>query len=163
MARLMDWGIRYLQLMVNQRVYYAQNTATSGTRIDADAIKTVSDLPWYLPRALVVGFALPVFWQHDAARPAASRIAMSLAGLEMALIDFALAGLLFRLWQGRGPERANMLFLIGFCSLLIVVNVYATPNLGTLHRVRYAPLILLATLGWAAWIDFFARRRGSPY
>lgn len=151
--------VRYLELLVAQRLSYVTNDGKAASRIDVDAIHTIEDIPLYAPRAMIVGYTFPTFWQFLDVKSGASKAAMFIAGLEMLLVNIGLVALLLRQRYLPLPNRLALAMLVACSVLLVVVNVYAIPNLGTLYRVRYGALMLLAVLGWAAIVEMRQARK----
>jgi hypothetical protein len=46
---------------------------------------------------------------------------------------------------------------VGFCSLIVIADAYAIPNVGTLYRLRYGFLMTVAALGLAAILTYSER------
>lgn len=147
------WVSKYLHILIYRRLYYVDHDKNAASRIDTDRIYTIADLPGYFPRAVVVGFFLPTAWQWIHVKPGLSQLAMLIAGIEILMVNGGLAGLLVKLCRVDRATRANLMMLGIFAVLLVTANVYAVPNLGTLYRLRYPPVMLIAVLGWAFWIE----------
>jgi hypothetical protein len=130
----------------------------SGSMIDRDVeLLSGKDFLTYLPRALQLGLFAP--FPSDWLAPAQSSgggIMRRVAGVEMLCVYFALAFLPYALWRWR--SRVEMWLTAAFGSILLLLYSYATPNIGSLYRLRYGFLMLLVTLGVAgafgAWRDF---------
>ena len=130
----------------------------SGSMIDRDVeLLSVKDFITYLPRALQLGLFAP--FPSDWLAPAqcsGSGIMRRVAGVEMLGVYFALAFLPYALWRWR--SRVEMWLAAAFGSILLLLYSYATPNIGSLYRLRYGFLMLLVALGVAgvfgAWRDF---------
>jgi hypothetical protein len=116
-----------------------------------------------VPRSLLNALLAP--WPNQWWRPGELVLSLSVA-IEMILIYVAFAALVLhghRLTGKPSPSRGEssslMLPLLVFCLLEIALVAVALPNVGTLMRMRYAPMMLLVGLGLAALIA--ARQRAQ--
>jgi hypothetical protein len=115
------------------------------------------------PRSLLNALLAP--WPNQWWRPGQLVLSVAVA-VEMILIYLGLAGLLLRSHRlARKPSSLEgegfslLLPLLVFCLLEIALVAVALPNVGTLMRMRYAPMLLLVGLGLASLIA--ARRRAQ--
>jgi hypothetical protein len=130
----------------------------SGSMVDRDVeLLSMKDFVTYLPRAIQLGLFAP--FPSDWLAPAQSSgggIMRRVAGVEMLGVYFALAFLPYAMWRWR--YRIEMWLIVAFGAILLLLYSYATPNIGSLYRLRYGFLMLLVTLGVAgacgAWRDF---------
>lgn len=134
----------------------------SGSMIDRDVeLLSVKDFLTYLPRALQLGLFAP--FPSDWASPAQSSgggIMRRVAGVEMLVVYVALAFLPYALWHWR--RRVEMWLTASFASIFLLLYSYATPNIGSLYRLRYGFLMLLVSLGVAAAFTALRDFRNSP-
>ena len=110
---------------------------------------SVKDFFTYLPRAVQLGLFAP--FPSDWLAPAQSSgggIMRSVAGVEMLGVYVALAFLPYALWRWR--RRVEVWLTAAFASIFLLLYSYATPNIGSLYRLRYGFLMLLVALGVAA-------------
>ncbi len=134
----------------------------SGSMIDRDVeLLSVKDFLTYMPRALQLGLFAPL--PSDWVRPAQSSgggIMRRMAGVEMLVVYVALAFLPYALWRWR--RRVEVWLIASFASIFLLLYSYATPNIGSLYRLRYGFLMLLVTLGVAAAFTALRDFRNSP-
>ncbi|HSV30674.1 MAG TPA: hypothetical protein VLH40_01450 [Atribacteraceae bacterium] len=79
------------------------------------------------------------------------------SGFEMVVVYASLLGLFFTLvfWRNRLE-----LWVVGLCSLgMMLPFALAIPNVGTLYRLRFGPLLLLVALGITGFIRWRSLRR----
>lgn len=112
----------------------------------------------YLPRALVVGIFAPFpdFWVEKLSLP---RV---IGALETLMFYLFFPGILFIL---RHRLSRPLLVCLVVASAVIVVNAFVTPNMGTLHRVRYGQWFVFLLIGACGWAMLSARiyaRFGAP-
>ncbi len=99
----------------------------------------------YLPRSLLVGLFAP-FPDTWLDRPTMSR----LIGAAEALIFYLFAsGILLRAWYR--PSLPLFVCLVVSAVVLTALS-YTSPNVGTLHRIRYGPLFVFMLSGASGWI-----------
>jgi hypothetical protein len=139
-----------LRLIVARSGYGGASYANAGSHIDLDVkIRNALDFAAYLPRAVQVGFLgpFPAHWIAPGASPGGTLMRIA-AGIEMTIVyAVLLLGLPLAIWRWRG--RVELWMCILFCSALVTVFAYATPNLGTLYRLRYGFEMTLAAVGFA--------------
>ncbi len=149
-----------------ERVSSIRNhTIESGKKIGAGSIvdddiapNNASDMLSYLPRALVVGLfsPFPNTWRD---RPTIPRV---IGALETLLWYLLFPGVLLLI--ARKP-RAAVFACLAFALFVLTVLSYVSPNVGTLHRIRYGPLfllILMGSIGWISFLDELIPSRFSP-
>lgn len=118
----------------------------AGSLVDDDiAPQNIAGMAVYLPRALLVGLATP-FPSTWAERPTLPRV---IGAMETLLWYLLASGALYLLFRGAGVPLVACLV---FAAALLTVFGYFTPNVGTLHRVRYAPWFLVLLAGAIGWI-----------
>ena len=116
------------------------------------------DMLGYLPRAITVAFLapFPVHWFQQGSFPSTT-LMRQIAGVEMLLVYVAWLGLAVVAWRWRSRIELWLILVYGLVNIL--VWTYAIPNLGTLYRVRYGPLMLLVGLGLAGGAAALSGRR----
>ncbi len=121
----------------------------AASNIDADvAFWSVGDFVAYLPRALQIGLLAP-FPSHwiGQGHLEATTFQRRVTGVEMVGVYLALACLPCAV--GRWRRRPELWLLLGLCLGMILIYALVTPNVGSLHRARYGPLMVLVALGVA--------------
>ncbi|MCC6658300.1 MAG: NAD-dependent epimerase/dehydratase family protein [Rhodocyclaceae bacterium] len=147
----------------NVRVNYLAFGVASGasSMIDQDIMpRSTGEALGYLPRALQIGVLapFPTDWGRNMTP------ARLVGVLETAVWYCMIPGLLFAFMRFLS---IRMLLVTTISLGLLAIESYVTPNLGTLHRVRYPFLFVLLTLGavgWTAWLPrlaAFRRTRGD--
>lgn len=106
----------------------------------------VKDFFSYFPRALQLGlFApFPSEWM-ESDRAGAPRIMFNIATCEMLVVYVSLIFLPYTIWLFR--TKVEMWLTFSFGGILLLIYSYATPNIGSLYRLRYGFLMLLVALG----------------
>lgn len=112
----------------------------------------------YFPRALVVGLFAPFpdFWVEKLSLP---RI---IGALETLMFYLFFPGILFIL---RHRLSRPLLACLVVAGAVMVVNAFVSPNMGTLHRVRYGQWFVFLLIGACGWAMLSARlyaRFGAP-
>ncbi|MBI4507236.1 MAG: hypothetical protein HY691_17025 [Chloroflexi bacterium] len=120
---------------------------------------SAGDLVVYLPRAVQIGLLAPFPAQWlEAGRTPTTTALRRVTAVEMLIVYIALAGLPLALWRWR--RRLDLWLGIAFCGMLLVFHVLVAPNVGALHRLRYAYLMTLVALGLAGGLaTWLAARR----
>jgi putative peptidoglycan lipid II flippase len=98
----------------------------------------------YLPRALVVGLFSP-FPDTWAERPTLPRV---IGAIETLIFYLMAPGILILAW--RRPSNGLFASLIISAAMLTVLS-FTSPNVGTLHRIRYGPLFIFMLAGAGGW------------
>lgn len=167
--RLRDWHWRestwlpraldqQLALATALRVRYLAHgiLGGAGSMVDTDQLpESAGEVVLYLPRALQLALFAP-FPSQWLKQSSATRL---VGVAETAVWYLLLPGLVFALARMRS---ASLLLLAGTALCVMTIESYITPNLGTLHRIRYPFLFLLATIGaigWMAWLPSTGRRK----
>lgn len=151
----------YFEIAVSRRLYYLQENHGATSNIDPDSIKSVWDLPTYLPRALVASWLLPTPWQWLSVPPGPSQRMMFAVGIEMLFVYAGYAGLVRRFLALPTGGRLRIGLLVLFSIAFILPDIYTVPNLGTIYRSRFALMMLMATLGWVHWLEWYRHRKLS--
>ena len=139
------------------RAGYAGSKAASNVDADVMFHSAVDFIP-YLPRALQIGFAapFPAQWLGQGSNEA-STVMRRISAPEMIVVYCALLFLPYALWLWR--RRIETWLTFSFCTILLLIYTYITPNIGSLYRTRYGFLMMLVALGIAggmsAWRRFF--------
>ncbi len=149
----------FLRIAVLRNGYFVTpGYDASGSMSDRNVeLLSVKDFMIYLPRALQLGlFApFPSEWTGPA-HSSGGAIMRRVAGFEMSVVYVALIFVPYALWLWR--RRVEFWLSVSFGGTLLLMYSYATPNIGSLHRLRYGFLMLLVTLGVAgaavAWHKF---------
>lgn len=149
----------FLRLAVLREGYLSTNAyKDSGSNIDVDVrLSSVADFAAYLPRAAQIGFLAPFpsHWIASGYSPGGS-LMRRLAGAEMIGVYCALLFLPYAMWRWR--RKVEMWLAAVFGTVLVLVYAFVTPNLGSLHRLRYGFLMLIVAVAVAgaitAWRDF---------
>jgi len=118
-----------------------------GSNIDADILFTsAQDLIVYTPRALQIGFfaPFPTLWFSKG-----TTLFKMLSSLEMIFFYFSYILFCFALLRKKLPTMIipTLVFSLGFTLIQSLVIC----NIGTLYRMRFASLILIATIGLASF------------
>jgi len=106
----------------------------------------VKDFFSYFPRALQLGlFApFPSEWMGSD-QVSLSRIMFNIAACEMLVVYVSLIFLPYTIWLFR--TKVEMWLTFSFGGIILLIYSYATPNIGSLYRLRYGFLMLLVALG----------------
>lgn len=130
----------------------------AGSVIDAaETPESMGAVISYLPRAFQIGVLAPFpdFWMKRLSLP---RV---IGAFETLVFYLFIPGALYLLcWK---LNRPAMLCLV-VAGIILMVHAYVSPNLGTLHRVRYGQwlvLLMLGSCGWMSWLDNLSRRSKS--
>jgi peptidoglycan biosynthesis protein MviN/MurJ (putative lipid II flippase) len=135
---------------VRAHVIQSGRKVGAGSIVDGDiAPENAGELVAYLPRALVVGLFSP-FPDTWSERPTLPRV----IGAVETLLWYLLAPGVVCLLVLR-PSRQIFACLI-FAAAVLTVLGYVSPNVGTLHRIRYAPLFLFSLAGAVGWVHLVA-------
>ncbi len=141
------------------RDFFISGYRNAKSNMDPDFIPgTVCNLIGYLPRALQIGFLAPFpsAWLSDGSI-AASTMMRRVISFEMLAVYAGLLLLPLALWDYR--RKPEFWFVLGFFTLLMVIHVYLVPNLGTLHRMRYAFLTAVVGIAISAGVRHISIRR----
>ena len=152
-----------MRMIVTRMGYVGEPYSSAGSMIDLNVrILNATEFIAYLPRALQIAFLAPFpsHWIAPGVTPG-SNIMRKVAGLEMLLLyPMLLAGLPLAAWRWR--RNYEFWLITAFCGSILIAYTYATPNLGSLYRLRYGFLMTFAAIGFAALClsicEFRARR-----
>ncbi|WP_160015555.1 oligosaccharide flippase family protein [Pseudomonas sp. 8BK] len=131
----------------------------AGSIVDGDIKpQSSSQAIGYLPRALIVGLFAPFpdFWVQKLSMP---RI---IGALETLMFYLFFPGVLFIL---RHRISRPLLVCLIVAGAVLVVNAFVSPNMGTLHRVRYGQwfvFLLIGACGWSILSGRLISRFGAP-
>jgi len=142
---------RKLQAIAGTRKAYIIGRPDALSTIDRDVFfNSATDIAAYVPRALQIIFFAPFpdMWFGKGSTPA-STIMRRVSMLEMVISYGIMLGLPISLWAWR--RRAEMWALSMFCSSVMLVYGLASPNVGTIYRVRYGYLMVFLALGVLGW------------
>lgn len=161
---LPDWLDTQMKSLSTRRTKAIRNWTeekygVKGSNIDTDVtFHSAMDIVKYMPRAAEIGFLAPFpeEWFGQGSK-APNTMMRRVSGLEMVFIYLSWPGLLFALWMWRKrPELWVMLF---FCTVMLLIFVLATPNVGSLYRFRYPYIMPMVGLGVAGWIVMIKNTR----
>jgi len=153
---------RLFERASNIRVNYMAHGVVSGasSMIDRDIMpRSTTEALGYLPRALQIGMLAPFPTDWGRSMTPARLVGV----LETAVWYCMIPGLLFAFMRFLS---IRMLLVVVISLGLLAIESYVTPNLGTLHRVRYPFLFVLMALGavgWMAWLPKLAVFRGKRF
>lgn len=118
------------------------------------------DVLAYVPRAALLGFLspFPADWSVPFVGPRS--VFRSVVGCEMLVAYVGMAGVLMFLFS-RADRTA--LWIIGTCSIPILVIGLGIPHIGSINRYRYAYLIAIEGIGLGYLIDVYVRSRTPRY
>jgi hypothetical protein len=127
--------------------------ASSGVDYDI-RLRSAEDFIAYAPRAVAVAVLEPGPGRWGTEQTTVGKLASVFIPFEMVLayVSFLLALIL----AGRRVVRPETLAVVAFCTTYIVFYVLATPQLGTLYRMRAFPFAIV--VGVALTVAL-ARRR----
>jgi hypothetical protein len=150
-----------LYTMAEIRRGFLEYYREAASNIDGDvAFTSAADFATYVPRALQIGLLapFPAHW-FERGHIEATTLQRRVTGVEMVGVYLALAALPYAVWRWR--RRAELWVLLGLCLGLVLVLAVVTPNVGSLHRARYGPLMALVALGLAGGtVALWERRTG---
>lgn len=138
---------RTLQKVSLIRVYFIESgrAVGAGSIVDGDvAPNNALAMAAYLPRALFVGLFSP-FPETWADRPTLPRVIGAIETLVFYLMASGVLILAFR-----RPSIGLFACLVVSAVVLTVLS-YTSPNVGTLHRIRYGPLFVFMLAGAGGW------------
>ena len=165
---LPDYLDRVLKRVYAYRQYFYRATAKGnpGSTFDQGRfLNSFESIVRYLPRAIQIGMfsPFPNKWLEPGAMPVYT-VMRRINGLEMFCLYVAMLGLVPAIYYWRRRFELWVVFVFFFYFTLVPVIIL--PNIGTMIRYRYAPLMALAGLGVAAigvWLQGRrqARHEGS--
>lgn len=135
------------------RVYFIN----SGRLVDAGSTidETISPInAWemfaYLPRALLVGLFAP-FPDAWLERPTLPRL---IGAIETLIFYLVVPGVLIMVWK---MPSQSLFVCLAVAAIVLTVLSYTSPNIGTLHRIRYGPIFVFMLIGASGWFYIFHR------
>lgn len=137
------------------RVHFIESgkLADAGSGIDSDRMPSNAvDMAAYLPRSLWVGLFAP-FPETWLERPTLPRL---IGAFETVLFYLAAPGILVLIWLKR-TVPIPVFICLAVSAIVLVVLSYTSPNVGTLHRIRYGPLFVFMLVGIGGWTLLFAK------
>jgi putative peptidoglycan lipid II flippase len=148
-----------LEMLASVRAYFiafGQQVAAGSSVDETVRPQNAAELVAYLPRALQIGvFApFPSFWVEHLS---AARV---IGAVETLVFYLCLPGLLWALWR---KMSVGMFIMLSAALAIIMLNSFVSPNIGTLHRIRFGQWYLLMLVGicGSLWLvqSVFARRQ----
>lgn len=134
------------------RAGYRSTYPTAASNFDTDVtIASVVDVIRYIPRATVVVLFAP-FPRHwlETGSGEPNTFARRLAGIEMIGVYVVLPWLAYAIYRWRA--RPELYAVVFFCAGMMIAYAVMVPNLGALHRLRYAFLMTVVGVGLAGAI-----------
>ena len=147
---------------------YLFTSGYQGSRSMVDVsteLLSIKDFLSYLPRAMQLGLfsPFPSEWMGST-RTGVSPIYVKMAGCEMVAVYMSLIFLPYTIWLFR--FRVEMWLTLSFSGIILLMYSYATPNIGSLYRLRYGFLMLLVSLGLVgavyAWRKIATLNKAPP-
>ncbi|MBC8427183.1 MAG: hypothetical protein H8E00_00845 [Deltaproteobacteria bacterium] len=149
-----------------QYFYRATSRGNPGSTFDRGRfLNSFENIVRYLPRAIQLGMfsPFPNRWLEPSTTPVYT-IMRRVNGLEMFCLYVAMLGLVPAIYYWR--RRFEFWVVFVFFGYFTLVPVIILPNIGTMVRYRYAPIMALGGLGIAAigvWLQGRRRARdGGP-
>ena len=130
--------------------YRATSNKMPGSTFDQGRfLNSAENMVRYLPRALQIGIfsPFPEMWFQPGTAPV-YKVMRRVNGLEMLCLYVAMLGLVPAIYYWR--RRIEIWVILGFFIYFTLVPIYVLPNIGTMVRYRYAPIMAIAGLGVAA-------------
>ncbi len=152
-------NVAFIPRMIDNRLMIIAGTRDAYIRGRPDALSTLdrdvrfetpSDIAAYIPRAAQIVFLAPFpdMWLGTGST-AASTIMRRVSILEMLATYGLMLGIPFALWSWRC--RVEIWSIATLCGSVLIVYGLASPNMGTLYRVRYGYLMVFLSLGVLGW------------
>ncbi|MGB4073040.1 lipid II flippase MurJ [Pseudomonas sp.] len=129
----------------------------AGSIIDSSSTpQSASEMIAYLPRAAQIGLLAPFpsFWMERLSLP---RV---IGAFETLVFYLFIPGALYLLFR---RFSLPSLLCVAVAGSVLIVHSYVSPNLGTLHRVRYGqwlPLLMVGACGWMLLLERLAEKFG---
>lgn len=159
------WLPSSLQLQLSAlsgvRDVYITGRPDAKSMLDQDVqLKNPSEVVAYIPRALQIGLLAPFPHQwFEQGSTSATTIMRRVSMVEMIVTYAALLFLPVAIWLWR--RRAEIWIAATYSLTVLTIYAIATPNIGTLYRVRYCYLMVLVAFGvlaicalWERWIRY---------
>jgi hypothetical protein len=152
----------WLPLSIDNRAYYLAKVRRGSrgavpeakSNIDHDiGFGSVKDMLIYIPRAIQIAFLSPFpnQWLREGSHPA-STLMRKISAFEMIIVYFALIFLPYAIWHWR--KRIEIWIIFIFCTYMMLILGLVICNIGTLYRMRYVYITVLAGLGIAGFMAF---------
>jgi len=133
--------------IANYRARFIQLCPDQGSGIDTNVeFNSIPEILAYLPRAAQQGLLAPFpseWFSHGSS--AFSTLTRLVSSFEMLVVYIGLA--LLPLLFVRCEKRLPLAMVTAICASMATIYVFSVPNLGTVYRVRYIYLLLLAGFG----------------
>lgn len=139
---------RKLEQVSEVRAHFigAGKSVGAGSAVDTDVSPSNAyEVAVYLPRAFFVGLFAP-FPNTWLDRPSVPRL---LGAIETLVFYLMVPGILILSW--RKPTLPLFVCLL-VSGVVLTVLSYSSPNVGTLHRIRFGPLFVFMVAGICGWI-----------
>jgi len=152
---------QFYSLAILRSVSYPISYGETASGIDTDvSFHSAVDFIYYLPRALQISFLAPFpqEWFGEGTREATTFF-RRVSAFEMSFIYLMLIPVVYGLWIWRRKIEIYLTYL--FCTLMMLPIVYSIPNVGTIYRYRYGYLMLIVSLGVAAFYMLIEKYRQS--
>ena len=140
---------KYASILSKARVIAVCTGLDSNSIQDAEIIPdNLEQMLVYIPRALQLALLSPFpdTWLDTLS------LTRIVGSFETLILYLFIPGVILLMLQ---RNTLSTWVIIVFATSFLVIYAYATPNLGTLHRIRYpfiSLFILLGALGWLAWL-----------
>ena len=143
---------RVLNRVYAYRQYFYRYTSKKnpGSIFDSGRfLNSFENIVKYLPRAIQIGMfsPFPNRWLEPGTLPVYT-VMRRVNGFEMFCLYVAMLGLVPAIYYWR--RKIEFWLILGFFVYFTLVPVYVLPNIGTMVRYRYAPIMAIAGLGVAA-------------
>lgn len=158
-SRIIPYRIQKVLMEIsNLREGSCTNSAIEAkTKIDVYVqFHNLGDMLSYIPRAMQIVFfsPFPRQWFEEASIPS-NNIMRRATGMEMILVYLTYPFLVCAFWLWRRRIQLWVMLIYPFTMLILYSMIIC--NIGTLHRMRYGPFMLLVSLGIAAGAEIIAR------
>jgi putative peptidoglycan lipid II flippase len=130
------------------RVHFSESNKLvgAGSTVDGDILPADAfEMLAYLPRALWVGLFAP-FPDTWIKHPTLPRV---IGAIETLIFYLVASGTVIMLWRRPSLPLATCLIV---SALVLIVLSYTSPNIGTLHRIRYGPWFVFMLSGVCGWM-----------
>mgnify|MGYP000542390286 CR=1 FL=1 len=147
--------------LYNNRTYFHQVNFMASSTIDYEHdLNSFSAMLRYIPRATQVAFLAPFpsSWSSEK-RSSQTSMFSKIVGIEMIMSYFLLVGTIYSLYLWR--RKIELWIIISYSLFFGLIFSYAFPNVGTLVRYRYGPLMLLVALGISALVYLYSKYKNQ--
>jgi len=141
----------FYSMAVIRSVEYPEIYGVTASGIDDDvSLHSFTDYIFYLPRSLQIAFLAPFprDWFKEG-KYDSTTFFRRITAFEMLFIYMALVSLAYGVWVWR--KKIETYIVLTFCTIMMLPIVFTVPNVGTVYRYRYGYLMLLVSLGVAAF------------